>query len=170
MGFIQQLYEQSFPLEERRLFTAVQEKLAAGDMRLELAVTEANSPVGFVIYWLFEQFLFIEHLAIDAACRSKGYGEKIMQLLLERTTACCLLEVEHPHDLYSEKRIGFYNRLGFAANDIAYFQPAYHPGGEPLPLLLLSKPVLSPAELDQFTRQVHTTVYNISETDERVND
>ncbi|WP_164974088.1 GNAT family N-acetyltransferase [Filimonas effusa] len=163
MDFIQQLYEASFPIEERRLFTAVKELLLNSQMRLVLVTNEARAPVGFVIYWQFDDFVFIEHLAIDAAFRSLGFGKKIIQQLLEGANGCCLLEVEHAHDTDSEKRIRFYQRLGFHFNEEVYFQPAYHEGGQPVPMLLLSNSSLLPEKLAQFIKELKQTVYSIRE-------
>ena len=162
MDFIQQLYESSFPPKERRVFTAVKQLLANTQMHLILASKSTGEPVGFVIYWQFGQFVFIEHLAIDASFRSQGFGNEIMQYVLGGSN-CCLLEVEHPHDTDSEKRVQFYQRLGFHLSEEVYFQPAYHKGGQPVPMLLLANTRLSPGELAQFIGELKQTVYSTSE-------
>ena len=162
LAFIQALYECSFPPEERRQFSAVKALLPVEEMHLALITTATGVPAGFVIYWQFSRFLFVEHFAIDASFRNQGFGAQVMQQLFMQDS-CCLLEVEPPHDVSSEKRIQFYQRLGFHRNAIDYLQPAYHDGGLPVPMLLLSNFSLSPEALASYVSEVRKTVYSITE-------
>ena len=59
------------------------------------------------------------------------------------------------------RRIGFYERHGFTVNaDYAYFQPALVPGGDPLPMhLLTTGGACTACELRAMETLVHTRVY-----------
>ena len=59
------------------------------------------------------------------------------------------------------RRIGFYVRHGFTVNaDYAYFQPALVPGGDPLPMhLLTTGGACTACELRAMETLVHTRVY-----------
>lgn len=159
--FIRHLYDTAFPEEERRPF----DELPIGDdnthLQLLLFCDNAETPVGFASVWQFGDFCFIEHLAIDAPQRGKGYGALIVQQLLSPDYPC-LLEVEPPHDEQSEKRIRFYNRLGFSANPLPYLQPPYHKGLLPIPMVLMSNPAISLPEADTFVSQLQKEVYPLS--------
>lgn len=158
LPFVRQLYHTAFPEEERRPFDELPLEADNTHLQLLLFCNSGNTPVGFASVWQFGDFCFIEHLAIDAAQRSKGYGAMIVQQLLSPDYPC-LLEVEPPHDDQSEKRIRFYNRLGFTANAFPYMQPPYHKGLKPIPMILLSNPAISPTDAEAFVNQLHKEVY-----------
>lgn len=165
--FVQQLYQTAFPPEERRVFSSISlaPAPAGGEagMQLLLAQDATLAPVAFAFVWDFKQFRFIEHLATAPQHRGKGYGNYIMQLLLPAGKPC-LLEVEPPHDEQSEKRICFYQKLGFTQSSITYLQPPYHIGGAALPMLLLTNPFIPAATTLEYAAQIHTTVYALSES------
>lgn len=156
--FIRQLYHTAFPEEERRPFEQLPLDDTDTSMQLLLFCNPSGTPVGFATVWQFGDFCFVEHLAIDAAQRSKGYGAVIVQQLLSPDYPV-MLEVEPVHDEQSEKRIRFYNRLGFTANALPYLQPPYHKGLQPIPMVLLSNPAISVTEAEIFVNQLHKQVY-----------
>lgn len=159
LPFVQELYESTFPLHERRHFEELPSLLSGKSMHLEVILTDESLPAGFVIYWVLDNFLFIEHLAIAPEQRNKGLGGEIVQHLIADTGLNCLLEVEPPIDLSGEKRIRFYQQLGFAQTPVQYHQPPYHKGFLPVPMLLLARPVPSPDILCSYIKQLHYAVY-----------
>lgn len=165
LPFVQQLYETAFPPEERRVFSSIAftpaQAGAEATMQLLLAQDATLAPVAFAFVWDFKYFRFIEHLATAPEYRGKGYGNYFMQLL-QPAGKPCLLEAEPPHDEQSERRIRFYNRLGFTQSSISYLQPPYHTGGAALPMLLLANPSLPAATALDYAARVHTTVYALS--------
>lgn len=164
LPFIKQLYETAFPPEERREFQSLIQLLSQpqGQATMQLLVARDThfAPVAFAVVWNFATFRFIEHLATAPEQRGKGYGGLIMQLL-QPAGKPCLLEVEPLHDEQSEKRIRFYQRLGFTESGLSYHQPPYHPGLQPIPMLLLSHPVVSEMVAISYAGQIHTTVYGL---------
>ncbi|MCK9413846.1 MAG: GNAT family N-acetyltransferase [Prolixibacteraceae bacterium] len=130
------LYVESFPNEERRTTSELLRMLNVQEMYFTAVLVE-EVVVGFVVYWKFGQFRYIEHLAIYPAHRRKGFGAGVLQHL-QREGKPLLLEVEIPQDVLSTQRVGFYNRAGFNALPVYYHQPPYRKGESLVPMLLFS--------------------------------
>ena len=133
---LQGLYVESFPYEERRTTSDLLRMLNVQEMYFTAVLVE-EVVVGFVVYWKFSQFRYIEHLAIYPAHRRKGFGAAVLQHL-QREGRPLLLEVEIPYDSTSTQRVGFYNRAGFNALPVYYHQPPYRKGESLVPMLLFS--------------------------------
>ncbi len=148
----------AFPLEERRDFLDQLECLK--DERFKFfEIMDGSSPVGFIAIWKLNDFVFLEHLAIDQDKRSGGFGTKAIELLKSTCNLPVILEAEAPVTEQQIKRIAFYDRLGFKVNDFYYEQPSYH-GGEGVPLKLLSYPdLLTDEELQNFITQTRSSAY-----------
>ncbi|WP_076375559.1 GNAT family N-acetyltransferase [Filimonas lacunae] len=158
LPFIEQLYTQAFPWEERRDFATVKQLLAHPLMQVQVALNEENIPVGFAITWQLTGCLFIEHIATAEQHRSKGYGSAFMQALLA-VHPLCLLEIEPVTDSTTQRRLAFYQLYGFLPIDIVYYQPPYHPHLAPLPMQLLSYPLVSQAHAGNIIAEIYQTVY-----------
>lgn len=149
-----QLYEQAFPVEERRNLSAQQTLLNSGALRLALLEKDGLF-AGFVFYWQLTDFAFIEHFAVSADQRGAGIGSGVMRLM-EQEYPCIVLEVEPPHTIDAQRRIRFYEGLGFTAYTFSYLQPPYQAGGQPLPMLLMQKGM--PPEEHTFSK-ISTEIY-----------
>ncbi|MFT3826226.1 MAG: GNAT family N-acetyltransferase [Chitinophagaceae bacterium] len=141
LQFIQPLYENAFPLHERREWAQLLQLLSQPDMQL-LLIKDEDIYVGFAIVWSFADWHYLEHLAVDPQHRGKKYGSTVMQELLKYSGNRLVLEVEHPHDEAAKRRIGFYERLGFTILPFEYQQPPYRKGEAFNPMLLMSIPVI----------------------------
>ena len=150
----------AFPLEERR--NSFDEKNCLEDSKFNfLEILEDGNEVGFIALWVFDGFIFIEHLAIDSDKRNGGYGSKALNLVKEKYNKPLILEAEAPETEQQIKRIRFYNRHGFKLNSFDYIQPSYH-GGEGVPLKILSFPeMLLQEEFDNFITLTRKHVYKI---------
>ena len=152
--------ETAFPVEERRDFMDQKECLKEKCFNF-FRIIENNTDVGFVSLWLFENFIFIEHLAIDENKRSGGYGTKTIEHIKNLFKKPIILEAEAPETEQQIKRIRFYERLGFKVNNLYYEQPSYH-SGEGVPLKILSYPdYLSDKEFNEFLTTTREFVYKI---------
>lgn len=156
------LYTDTFPLEERRhpeeLISLLNE-----DSMYFLEILEAEQLLGFIIFREFDQFSFVEHFAIFPDYRGRETGSRVLQQLKE-TSRPLLLEAEPPTDDTSRRRIAFYQRNGFHILDLPYFQPPYHPGHSPIPMLLMSdKPKWVKEKLQLTVSSIHKTVYGFGE-------
>jgi GNAT superfamily N-acetyltransferase len=154
------LYTTSFPERERRNINTLE--IVLTDRRFHAVKFVINNGfAALMFYWQLDKIVFLEHLAVAENIRGKGYGKQIMEWLLNLPVAHFLLEVEHPFDENSQRRIAFYERIGFSTNHYEYFQPPYRVNDDPLPLLLMSKPEIDGLQTFQLlTRELHEVVYD----------
>ncbi len=132
IGKLLRLYEAAFPVEERRPY-ADEEQFAAfmRDNGLSaLAVKgEAGSFLGFLTYWTFPGFIYVEHFAIADDMRGMGLGSRMLSWLKGNVSPCVLLEVELPLTEEARQRVAFYERAGFRMHSATrYLQPPYAGG------------------------------------------
>lgn len=159
---IEQTYTQSFPESERRPFPLVrrleEENPAFTVYALFKQTKQESEPMyaGFLTAWDFNDFVYIEHFAIDEAARNGGIGGKALKQFLASCQAPVVLEVEIPTDDLSTRRIGFYERLGFRLDTHVYYQPPYQKGGPTLEMRLMTYGDLPLS--DRF-EAVKTTLY-----------
>lgn len=156
------LYQDAFPREERRDLNVLMDMLDEDPMSFR-AVLCGSLPVGLLVYWEFAGFLYVEHLAVMPGHRGKGVGHQVLKILLQKGVPI-LLEVEIPYDEASSMRVDFYNRSGFSALPIDYFQPPYREGESVLPMMLFSDQVeWEPKSLMRCIKLFHEKVYNYSQ-------
>ena len=160
LKFIERIYTESFPLDERRDFSEVIRLLEENDNFFIVLLSDENKAVGFISYWEWNDFSYVEHFAVDSSCRGSGYGATAMTELLKRINNPAVLEVEKPLDNISQRRIRFYERLGFVLCTRSYTQPPYSPEKQPLELYLMS---FGKIYLNQFfdtvASRIHQKVY-----------
>jgi ribosomal protein S18 acetylase RimI-like enzyme len=154
------LYEQAFPVEERRNLSAQQELLRTGALQLQVILVE-DVFAGFVFSWLLTDFIFIEHFAIATEQRGGGIGSMVMSLLFS-TYPRIVLEVEPPFSSDAERRIRFYEGLGFQSYPYIYRQPSYLAGGAPLHMLLMQTGMASDEHtFSQISTEIYREVYGM---------
>ncbi|MEE3413435.1 MAG: GNAT family N-acetyltransferase [Bacteroidales bacterium] len=130
------LYLSSFPKEERRSLESIY-KLLEEDIFEFVPIFFDEDFKGFANLWFFKDFTYIEHLAITPKERNRGYGTEFLKKLinndisfLKQRIENIVLEVELPTNSLTQKRITFYERLGFKLLDDYYFQPPYEKDNE----------------------------------------
>ena len=158
---MENLYIESFPLSERRPVEKMLD-LYRGDFPFIISVTvEDDQLVGFLTYWDLDDFIFAEHFAISPEFRNGGYGRKVMELFKNDMTKPIVLEVELPATILSERRIGFYQRLGFKLwENIQYQQPAYYEHTGTVPMKLMSYGNIDvEKELIEIKGKIYSVVY-----------
>lgn len=121
---IKALYLKSFPPNERREFYEFKLLLQKSEFEVYLFILN-HQIVGFASLWYLNDFVFIEHLAIDPIFRGQGIGSDAVKYFLSHINKTFLLEVEPPTDEVNVKRVEFYKRLGFRLIDMLYMQPSY---------------------------------------------
>ena len=133
-----ELYQNAFPAVERRNLDSLAYVLDY-EKNLEIdALMKDGDFVGFFNFWTFEQFVYVEHFAVDSKMRGQNIGSEVIQTFLSKINLPVILEVEMPKDAQSVRRIGFYERLGFKVLSHNYAQPYYDGSGKLLPMLLMS--------------------------------
>ena len=138
-------YEEAFPVHERRNFDELVDLLPCPDMHV-CALMNQEQLVGFIIYWQWNDVVFVEHFAIDPEQRGKQFGQQALAILLRIPYRYVILEVERPIDETSQRRVRFYERQGFTLNPFHYVQPPYQPGKPAVPMRLMSIPAITDEE------------------------
>lgn len=142
------LYEQAFPLHEQR--TPKHQITALRHARYHLlCFLEQETLVGFICYWSFPQYIYIEHYAINQTLRGQGYGSRLLNALSEETDKIVILEIDPIVDDISGKRLKFYKNLGFIENSYAHSHPPYRDRLDAHSLIVLSSEKTISSELYQ---------------------
>lgn len=123
----QDVYTVSFPIFEQR--TEVQQQDAFQNSCYHLdCYMESDCFVGFIAYWEFENYIYVEHFAIHPAERGRGLGGIILKELIASGDKRVLLEIDPVVDEVSSARLRFYKSLGFEENPFSHIHPAYREG------------------------------------------
>ncbi|MFB6366818.1 GNAT family N-acetyltransferase [Paenibacillus elgii] len=159
------IMEASFPENERRTYAGQKELLADPHYRLITEMNDNNQMIAFLAAWEFPLFRFVEHIAVDPATRGSGVGGKLMNAYIKESLKPIVLEVEPPDTDLAQRRIGFYERLGFHLNPFEYVQPPLQLGQSELPLKMMSYPqMLTEKEFVHFKETLYTNVYKVTGT------
>ena len=154
--FVEKLLHTAFPENERRDDDKQRWNTDNEERFHCLLALDRKNPVGLLTYWDFNTFIYIEHLAIDDALRGKGYGKKVLDTFFDSRLKPVVLEVEHPTDETSRRRIAFYERSGLVLWKCDYRQPPYRSGDEWFPMYLMTTPTLS---FEEDYTHIRTTIY-----------
>ncbi|MCD9026167.1 GNAT family N-acetyltransferase [Cohnella sp. NL03-T5] len=153
----------SFPASERRTYAGQKELLSDPHYRLITETDGNNNISAFLAVWEFPSFRFVEHIAVDPAIRGSGLGGKLMTAYIGESIKPILLEVEPPVTDLAQRRVNFYERLGFHFNLFEYVQPPLQKGQPDLPLKMMSYPQsLTEAKFALFEEILYTKVYKIT--------
>lgn len=143
------LYEEAFPANEKR-FLNEQIQLFEKSNYFFQALLFENQFIGFLGFWEIDDFIFIEHFAIQPQERGKNYGTLVLNSFLQNKTKV-ILEIEPPLEKESIKRLHFYEKLGFVQNELHHFQVPFRKNDEKVKLHLLSyKTILTPTKYTQL--------------------
>lgn len=160
---IETLYNTAFPSAERRKFAYVETLLENPQVRFSiLAATENGKLAGFLSYWEFDTFRYIEHFAVEPDKRGEGIGSEILTHFIDDCGKTpIILEVECPDDsATARRRVDFYMRHSFIIwKRLNYIQPPYEAGGETLELKLMTLQVNDQSKVAQMGDIVKREVY-----------
>ncbi|MFC5448661.1 GNAT family N-acetyltransferase [Paenibacillus aestuarii] len=159
----------SFPEIERRTYAGQKELLSDPHYRLITETDDHGSLIAILAVWEFPLFRFVEHIAVHPSIRGGGLGGKLMAAYINESTKPVILEVEPPESVLAERRINFYQRLGFQLNPFDYLQPPLQKGLPDLPLKIMSYPVsLEETEFSLFKDILYTNVYKVMHNSIRI--
>ena len=162
--FVEELMQTAFPQQERRNADLQREYT---DNKLHFhtfVILNGNLPIGLLTMWKLESFHYIEHFAIHENYRNKGYGQKVMEFIINEIKGMIVLEAEEPSDDITYRRIRFYLRLGFVMQDVPYQQPPYRSEDQwfPMKLMTLRGNNFS-LEYERVRGNIYKEAYNIIE-------
>lgn len=150
-----EIMEKSFPLTEYRTYDE-QKALWNNNFYKVIGVRKDSKIIAFLAMWDFDNVLFLEHLATTPECRNLGIGASIIHEVLGSTDKLVCLEVEHPDDELTERRVGFYKRNGMFLNEYDYIQPPISKGREAVPLYIMTSG--SPIDEEKY-KEIKSTIY-----------
>lgn len=154
-----ELYEAAFPPEERRSIDAQARVMQKPNYHFDI-ITDEKQFIGFLLWWDFETHRYIDHFATSTQQRNKGFGKLILEKFLNNNDKPILLEVELPNSTINQRRIKFYERIGFKLNQHYYEVPSIKEDQTSLQLLLMSHPtVLSVKDVEQFVKICHPIIF-----------
>ncbi len=159
------LYNSAFPPEERRDYEDERHldeyiRMKGGKFHAFVA-KDGDLFLGFLSYWVFEGYTYIEHFAVEPEHRGKNIGRLMLGHLFKEVSPDVLIEVEKPDDDDSRRRIAFYEKCGFRVRDeFGYTQPAYSPDKKPVEMLLMTHGDVSLHNYDSI-REMLREVYNV---------
>lgn len=159
-AFAKSLYESVFPADERReaeMWFELQREYPGFHVEVMsmLDLQNVETPVAILCYWQFEQFCYVEHLAVEETFRRRHLGSEVLGKLL-KSELPVVLEVEPDSDETTHGRLLFYQTLGFEKPYKNYVQPPYSEGKSAVLLWLLSN---QPAWLLGHVELVKETLY-----------
>lgn len=135
---VDELYESAFPRHEKRQPAAKISALANPNYSLQ-AWFDGEQFVGMIGAWDFDDYAYIEHLAVNGLRRAQGYGKRMLSQFLQLYPQT-ILEIDPLTTEIAHKRLRFYQSLGFCENDYAHLHPTYHAGIPDHELIVLSYP------------------------------
>lgn len=161
-SFMERLLTQAFPPEEYRNLKQLREYTDHIPHFHNNIILQENLPVGFITYWNFDDFSYVEHFAVDPGQRNGGYGKVILNNLVQQLNRPIVLEVEIPDEEMAVRRINFYKRQGFELWENPYMQPPYKEGDNFLPMLIMAHGnINSGKDFDNVKSIIHREVYNV---------
>lgn len=160
-NYMEQLMTISFPTDEYRDLEEERQFTDTHPLFCNNIILNDTTPVGFITYWDFGRFYYIEHFAIDPTQRNGGYGKTALNKLCETLQSPVVLEVETPKEEMAKRRIEFYKRQGFQLWEREYIQPPYKPSCSPIPMYLMVRGELDCAkDYDEIRSLIHQEVYH----------
>lgn len=152
----------SFPENEYRTYANQKTLLKNPKYHIITKENEQQKTVAFLAFWTFDEFNFMEHLAVSPTCRGKGTGTKLVSEFISDNFKPIILEIEPPLDNISIKRMEFYKRLGFKLNEYQYFQMPLRKNDSPSELKIMSYPdKLKEEEFENAKNTIYHEVYGV---------
>lgn len=155
------ILDNSFPQNERRDYFSQKNLLSISKYR-PFVFKENDEVLALMATWEFDDFVYVEHLAVDSKLRGKGVGTSLIKNYLNKCNKKVFLEVEPPNCDTSKKRISFYKKIGFSFNDFYYLQLPLNPGDSPLRLNIMSYPEsIGEKEFEKYKKDIYRDVYGV---------
>ena len=173
------VYQTSFPIDEQRPIESIAHLLTEEPRYTMQAIIDdenedlwhplnakpytlnTKQTLGLLTTWEFDDFIYIEHFAIDPTLRSQGYGSEALKAFIHEHGKPLVLEAEPPTDALSIRRIKFYERIGLTLYDFPYMQPAYTEDSNPVELRLMGTLDTNTTPLTLVSDTLHREVYRI---------
>ena len=160
-----QLYENSFPTAEKRK-EEDQLRAFADERFFPLSAWNGSELVGLLFYWEWDNYRYLEHIAVNSHLRGNGYGSQMLRHLRD-SEKTIILEIDPLTNELSVRRLQLYERAGFTLTPYRFVHLPYRLHVEPIELLILSYPkMITKAQHSDFLRFLNEEVIKYCETEE----
>lgn len=127
-----------------------------------ITLKDNNRIIGVLSYFDLQDLLFVDYFAILEEYQGQRLGQKMLTYFKEYSKVPFVLEVEHPTDEQSIRRIAFYKREGLYLNEHEYVVPEMIGISEELRFLLMSYPnSIKEEEYPSMYQRILDEVYQI---------
>lgn len=170
-----EIYESSFPANERQSLDTINFRLKIGKEVLFAAILKNEIVgIGFLFDLIGSDFLLLDYLAVKESHRGKQIGEALFSQLkgyAELRKKHLLMEVDDPaygdDKINRHKRIAFYQKNGAHwLKDVKYILPALDGSEQTEQILMLVpqnyKSEFSGEEIKALVKLLYTELYGIS--------
>ncbi len=151
------LYEEAFPVEERRNIGQLKKMIKTKSEMHFNAIECDDELCGFFVYWDMGDFYYLEYLAVYASMRNKKIGQQVLDYAANHLDGVRLLEVEPEADEMTSRRIRYYQRNGYQILDKDYVQPSYDGVHDACSLWIMGNRMTK--RLPEFTERIKHEVY-----------
>ena len=110
---------------------------------LPLGAVEDGRLLADVFVWQTEDFVYLEHFAVQPSLRGQGTGSRILRELLQGEKPF-ILEIEPPEDALTCRRKAFYECNGLQAQPYDRMSSCRFQGGGPIVQLVIMADRASP--------------------------
>ncbi|RNC65504.1 GNAT family N-acetyltransferase [Proteiniphilum sp. X52] len=132
------LYEESFPLAERRK-KEDHLRAYADDRFFPLSAWEGEELIGLIFFWEWDSYRYLEYLAVNPELRGQSFGSRMLKYLRD-SQHTIILEIDPLSNELSVRRLQFYERAGYTLTPYRFTHLPYRLEAEPQELLILSYP------------------------------
>jgi hypothetical protein len=164
---IKNIYISSFPSTERIDFEylILNEENDIHEQQkgfVTLGVFDDDNVIGVVPLYIEEEFIFILYYAIVSNLRGEGIGGiSLHKLFSAYSNKIFILEIEHPSDEISKKRINFYKKNAVVIQDFNYLLPPLQAGNPLIPMLIGTYPrSISQKEFEVARQILYHNIYH----------
>ena len=148
------LYEGSFPACEKRSYPAFITATSDARFNAKVILNDGGNLAAILFYWLADNMLYVEHLAVNPVMRGENIGSTVLKELIKTyKNHVIILEIDPPVDEISIRRLNFYERVGFVSNDYHFIHPSFAVGEKAQPhklVILTYGKTISPEEFGAF--------------------
>ncbi|MGL5317897.1 MAG: GNAT family N-acetyltransferase [Bacteroidales bacterium] len=154
---LMKLYTEAFPAEERRRVEDLAQLIQSEKRMSFNAVKSGDELAGLCVYWNFEDFYYLEHLAVYQEMRNQKIGEQVLNWIAQNLKGLRILEAEPATEEMATRRINYYCRNGYEVRKRDYIQPSYDGVRDPIDLWVLTNEEND--QLDQYIDTIKKEVY-----------
>lgn len=133
-----ELYESSFPTAEKRKEDDHIRAMENPQFH-PLSAWEGDLLVGLLFFWEWENYRYLEYLAVNTELRGRSFGSQLLRHLSDAGHTV-ILEIDPLSNELSVRRLQFYERNGYTLTPYRYMHLPYRLETQTQELLILSYP------------------------------